>query len=248
MTEYAAALQADSPKFYQRLSGSTLKIIAMVSMLIDHAALTLLFAYVAYTPMEAEEWEICNTIYTLMRSIGRTAFPIFCFLLCEGFFYTRSRTKQAARLLLFAALSEIPFDLVSAGTFSWSMQNVFFTLLIGYLVIWGMEESRDRLKSLHMAACIFIWIAGVVLAELLHTDYGGKGIILIVILYLFCYNRVAAGIVGYLSMLWEPWCFPAFLLIQGYNGKRGLPLKYVFYLFYPLHLLLLYLLTRLMWA
>lgn len=246
MTEYAAALQADSPKFYQRLSGSTLKIIAMVSMLIDHAAVTLLFAYVAYTPMEAAEWEICNTIYTLMRNIGRTAFPIFCFLLCEGFFYTRSRTKQAARLLVFAALSEIPFDLASLGTLSWGLQNVFFTLLIGYLVIWGMEESKARLKSLHMTACIFIWIAGAVLAELLHTDYGWKGIVLIGILYLFRFNRVAAGVVGYLSMLWEPWCFPAFLLIQGYNGKRGLPLKYVFYLFYPLHLLLLYLLTRLM--
>lgn len=246
MTEYAAALQADSPKFYQRLSGSTLKIIAMVSMLIDHAAVTLLFAYVAYTPMEAAEWEICNTIYTLMRNIGRTAFPIFCFLLCEGFFYTRSRTKQAARLLVFAALSEIPFDLASLGTLSWGLQNVFFTLLIGYLVIWGMEESKARLKSLHMTACIFIWMAGAVLAELLHTDYGWKGIVLIGILYLFRFNRVAAGVVGYLSMLWEPWCFPAFLLIQGYNGKRGLPLKYVFYLFYPLHLLLLYLLTRLM--
>lgn len=236
-------------KPYQRLSGSTLKIIAMIVMTIDHAAAVLLYQYVAYTPMSQEQWGRLNLLYQIMRIIGRSAFPIFCFLLCEGFIHTGSRMRQAGRLLVFALLSEMPFDLAISGRLTWKSQNVFFTLLAGYLVIWGIDSVRRKMAGKRLpelAVCLLILWTGIYLAEMFHTDYGASGVLLIVILYLFRFHRMLACFAGYLSMLWEAWCFPAFILIQGYNGKRGLSLKYIFYLFYPVHLAVFYLITKLL--
>lgn len=242
MTEATGILQ----KPYEKLSGGVLKSIALLTMLIDHVAAVVLYHYMSYTPMAPEQWEKWDLLYTIMRNIGRTSFPLFCFLLCEGFFHTSSRSRQAGRLLLFALISEIPYDLAVMGYVTGARQNVFFTLLVGYLMIWALEWTRERLAQSSwwlVGAAFALLFTGTNVAELICADYGKRGVLLIAILYLFRLDRPLAGIAGYVCMIGTPWCFPAFLLIQCYNGKRGVQLKYLFYLFYPVHLMALYLLT-----
>ena len=114
----------------QGISGYWLKVIAVVSMLIDHTSAVIL-----------EQIPGLENPAFLMRIIGRAAFPIYCFLLVEGFYHTRSRAKYAGRLFLFALISEVPFDLAfSRRMWDFSSNNVFFTLLFGLLVIWGVVE------------------------------------------------------------------------------------------------------------
>ncbi|MBO6015235.1 MAG: hypothetical protein J6P60_01445, partial [Lachnospiraceae bacterium] len=97
------------------------------------------------------------------------------------------------------------------------------------------------LRILILATCgaLFIWIG-----DLVRCDYGGKGIRLIMIFYLLRQYRSIACVVGYSSFMWEAYCFPAFLLIPFYNGRRGAGKKYVFYLFYPVHIIALYFIRK----
>lgn len=236
-------------KGYQCLTGSTLKIIAIITMLLDHTGAAVIFRGLANKAFNPEYYELWSGVYRIMRDAGRTAFPIFCFLLVEGFCYTRSRKRYALQLFLFALISELPFDYVFYGTVAVWAQNVYFTLLIGLLVIWFAEGIksfyRKQSRILMVLLQLMVLFAGGFTAYLLGTDYSYKGVVLIYIFYALRNWRSVAGMVGYLSFLWEPWCFPAFLLVQCYNGKRGISLKYLFYLFYPLHLLVLYVFLRL---
>ncbi len=217
---------------YARLSGSTLKIIAMISMFIDHTAACLIYP-VFYN--SDYNWYPC---YIVMRQIGRIAFPIFCFLLVEGFYHTSSRKKYALRLFLFALLSEVPFDLAVFQTFWYpAYQNVFFTLLFGFLTIWAIEKTKEQHASWLLQ--ISVMAAGCILAWLIKTDYDYKGIILILIFYIFYQQTRPRTLTGCLSLAWEPAAILAFVPINLYNGRRGLRIKWMFYLFYPAHLLLL---------
>ena len=109
------------------ISAATLKWIALITMTIDHFAASGLFSQLAYGMVG---WRLADQLYMLLRIIGRLAFPIYCFLLAEGFRHTRSRERYALRLGLFALISEIPFDLAACHVvWDWNDQNVFFTLL-----------------------------------------------------------------------------------------------------------------------
>ncbi len=222
------------------LSGSTLKLIAIITMVIDHFAASIIYHGILLpaAPISegTSEWTWYQ-IYNLMRVIGRIAFPIFCFLLVEGFIFTSNRTKYALRLALFSLLSEFPFDLaIFKMPVNWEYQNVFFTLLLGFLVIWGMDKVKSSSYAIPLQMLLFL--AGCVLACILKTDYDYKGILLITVLYLFRSNRSMQTLAGCISLLWEPEACLAFIPLHLYNGKRGLSLKYVFYLFYPMHLLI----------
>lgn len=221
----------------------TLKYIAVLSMLIDHFAASFFIIYTSYYD-KCEDFRWADQIYLLLRGIGRSAFPIFCFVLVEGFLHTKSRIKYMLRLMLFAILSELPFDLALQDSY-WEIgsQNVFWTLLIGFLVLWAIE----KLRSMHQYDVVFRYSASFVVgmvamlfAELLKTDYSAFGVLLIWVLYELRESRLSACVAGYLCLIWEAWCFPAFLFIYFYNGERGKGLKYFFYSFYPLHLLVLY--------
>lgn len=225
-------------KAWNGFSGSTLKLIAIVSMLIDHIGASVLENGLLRSSLAPSGSVLHNRLSVLddiLRAIGRPAFPIFCFLLVEGFLHTRDSRKYAIRLFLFALISEIPFDLAIYRTLvNWGMQNVFFTLLIGLLV---MMACTHFFKNIWMQSVIFA--LGLVAGYLLHTDYGFKGVLLIEILYFFRYDRKNQCIAGAISFSWEMTAPLAFLPIYFYNGKRGLSLKYFFYLFYPVHLLIL---------
>ena len=135
------------PARFQILSGSGLKLIAIITMLIDHTAAVLLSIYPpAMTPLFYIGGRGYSA-YRICRDIGRIAFPIFCFLLIEGFLHTRNRWRYGRNLFLFALISEIPWNFMFADTWTYAKQNVFFTLFLGYLgfcVIEPVPARRDR--------------------------------------------------------------------------------------------------------
>lgn len=255
------------------ISGAVLKWIAIITMTVDHVAAVLLehalFGYGRWADAVYAEDGLYQTLYTLyiwMRRIGRIAFPLFCFLIVEGFIHTRSRAKYALRLLIFAAVSEVPFDLAFSGTFfTFSYNNVFFTLLIGLLVIWAIDwgERRFPLASEGMAWKTYLrnmllrvlidlaaMFAGAVLAEYLNTDYGAAGVLVIAILWLlrrFPWFAMAWAVVflALTSGSIEIWAIIDVLFVLLYDGTRGRQRKYFFYVYYPAHLLALALIVGL---
>lgn len=258
-------IQAGKIQGKRGISSAVLKNIAVVTMLIDHIGAVivarLLIRNGLYEAMVNQEaytaWVGQNGgmygIYMAMRIIGRFAFPIYCFLLVEGFQKTHNVKKYLGRMFLFALISEIPFDLALSGRlWDTEYQNVFFTLFIGLMVIAGLRLVDQRLagtetwrKLAGVGLYAVIIVAGSVLALVLKTDYSFKGILAITVLYLFRSRRKAqvwAGVIVFLLMDGlEMIAALSFLLIWFYNGERGRQNKYFFYFFYPVHLLLLWL-------
>lgn len=235
-----------------RLSGSDLKWIAIVTMLIDHIGAVILEKGVilSYNQQLSTALSYDTSVFfshmdRMIRQIGRISFPIFCFLLVEGFFHTSNKAKYALRLSLFALLSEIPFDLCFNGAIlEFSYQNVMVTLLLGFLTIWAMDTARQY----HPALFLLPAAAGILAGYLCHADYNWKGIILILILYLLYNYPLERTITACISLLWEPAACFAFLPLNMYNHKKGQSIKYFFYLFYPVHLLLLFLIRYLIFG
>ena len=149
------------------LSAAALHILAMSFMLLDHLWATLL---------PAQEWMTC---------VGRLAFPIFAFMAVEGCFHTHSFKKYAQRMLLFALLSEIPFDLMYGGTWFYPVhQNVIWTLLIGLLGIRAMEAVREKRKMwLYLLTCAAVTVLGVALGTVGMVDYYGMGVLTVFVFY-----------------------------------------------------------------
>ena len=224
----------------QFLNGFHLKLIAICTMFIDH---------MGYTLFPGVMW---------LRCVGRVAFPIFCFLIAEGCVYTHDRKKYALRLLVFALLSEIPFNLMNSGMI-WDPydQNVLWTLLTGALVCWLIDWALKKCTPLSFVLTGAAMVAAYWLLEIGNTDYGGWGMLLVAAFY--GVHRAPSGAVvkmiaqafglaffsigvmgGYLSI--ELWSLAALVPIWLYNGQRGFSNKavqYGFYAFYPVHILAL---------
>lgn len=221
------------------LNGNVLKIIAILTMIIDHIGAALIeprmMQMMAAGDQGSPELMAWLRVDHVLRFIGRTSFPIFCFLLAEGFLHTRDTKKYAGRLLLFALISEIPFDLAFFGSwFDPGYQNVFFTLFLGLAALTAIKEFRETPWKQAVAV-----VASCGCAMLINSDYGAFGVFFVILLYLLRYDPRLQTILGSASLLWEPAAILAFLPIRMYNGARGhWNLKYVFYAFYPVHLLL----------
>lgn len=210
------------------INSTQLKIIALLTMLIDHIGLML----------------FPNLI--IFRCIGRLSFPIYCFALVEGFFYTKDVKKYVLRIAIFAVVAEIPYDLaISNSLINIYSQNVFFTLLIGLLMIFFMEKRPDLTG--------IIVIVAVFMAIILHTDYDAGGIAFIYFFYEFrdkkkYRNWCVIGLNIIVALLNPPGPLKfvqafgslALIPISFYNGEKGKGMKYLFYLFYPLHFLVLF--------
>ena len=184
----------------------------------------------------------------VMRMAGRLAFPIYCFLLVEGFVHTHDFRKYALRMLGFALLSEFPFDWAFFSGVWWGHQNVYFTLLLGLLAMKALDTFRtgegtpDARGILCAAVCTGA-------AALLRCDYDVMGMALILALYLTRKDRTAQCIAGAVFTLFEPVAPLAFGLVWFYSGERGSCSRaeqWTFYWFYPVHLFLLAVLTNLL--
>ena len=210
----------------QCLDSFQLKCIAIVSMALDHTGAVL---------YPSQIW---------LRCLGRIAFPIFCFLIVEGFFHTHDVRRYMGRLGVFALISEIPYDLAFRGVpLEYAHQNVFFTLLIGIGMMVLLERNREwPVKAVIML--LAMW-----LAVLIRSDYNFRGVLLIFVFYIFHESRwlaVTSG--GFWNFLYQgviqKYGVLSVLPLALYNGERGRKMKYFFYIFYPAHLLLLYGISR----
>lgn len=231
------------------LTSAALHILAMVFMLLDH-----LWA----TVVPGNEWMTC---------VGRLAFPIFAFLLVEGFFHTRNRKKYALRLFAGAVVSEIPFNLMcSGGIFYPVHQNVLWTFLIAFglmAINEGVKGAKLWKRSLCFGASV---ILGLLAGTLTMVDYYGFGVLMVLVFYLFrgdaWYHRLGQFLCLYwinvemmgglvyeftaLGRLWvihqQGFALLALLPIWLYRGQKGHSSKvfqYFCYAFYPAHMLIL---------
>lgn len=258
------------------LRSDVIKIIAMLCMLIDHTGVCLserLYVYI----LDAKLAYMILEIGKLFRIVGRIAFPIFCYQLVVGFFYTKNKKKHIIYLAIFALISEIPFNLLDSFSVSDpGYQNVMFTLLVGMLVLCAIDKIYDysvnsgyynntKDKVLLYSAATLIVLAASLLVELTHTDYGAKGVILVVLFYImFKSDNFSLYMVAVLFLIevaivtyfrggginrvityceTEAFALLAFPIIALDNGKRrgGNILKWFGYMFYPCHMLLLFL-------
>lgn len=185
----------------------------------------------------------------LYRIIGRLAFPIYCFLLVEGYFHTKDLDKYIKRLFVFALLSEIPFDLAFYDKIGFAHQNIFFTLFIGLGAMYFLDN-----KEKYNIPNIFVLMISGILSMLLSVDYSFIGIIYILAFYytrdypknkrlirlaliIFITNLLSSSMIQQYALLALPIIYP-------YNGKLGpknKPLQLLFYAAYPLHLTIFYL-------
>lgn len=208
---------------FQGFSSFELRIIALITMIIDHIG-KVIFPHVV-----------------LFKMIGRISFPLFCFLLVEGFFYTGSRQKYMLRMLAMAFISEIPYDLAFHGRIIYlGAQNVFFTLSLGLFVMIMMEKNKDTYSR-----CI-VGVIGITMSIFLRTDYSYIGMLMICFFYFFRESKIIRDlgqIAINISVRGIQWVGALALIpIHFYNNKCGnKKYKWLFYSIYPVHLLILYL-------
>ncbi len=219
------------------MSAFVLKIIAVITMFIDHIGYVIFDGHFSY-----------------FNYIGRIAFPIFAFQISEGYIHTKNLKMYFFKLFIFALISQIPFMLITSIITKDFYLNVFFTLLLGLLAIFIYDKLKY--KFLGILASVVLGLA----AEFSHCDYGFYGVAIILIFYIFKNDIIkasiffiTANIVQYsipmikYNSLFNPklvclllcTCLPI-IFIAAYNGQKGKDTKYFLYLFYPIHLLLLY--------
>ena len=216
------------------MTGFILKIIALISMLFDHLGYT-----------------IFNS-FSFMNYIGRLSFPIFAFCLTEGYTHTKNLNKYFFRLGIFAIISQIPYMLFES-TFSNNFNlNILFTLLLGLLAITLFNKIKNKILG------YIIVILCAIIAQFFYFDYGWFGIATIFVFYIFKNKKLCMNIffilitfINYYYHFIQTSRYEYLLIIlfaclslipiNLYNGKKGKDSRYLLYIFYPLHLMILYL-------
>ena len=216
------------------MSNFVLKIIAMITMFLDH------LGYAIYSKFSAFNY------------IGRLSFPIFAFGISEGYSHTKSKKNYCIRLLMFAITSQVPFMWFNSMFRSVFSLNIFFTLLLGLIAIIGYEQCENKAVGVLLVSCLALT------ADTIKADYGYFGVLMIFIFHVFKNKKwlmylsyIALCIFKYLPLALTTgayleygllclWTIMALGIIYFYNGKKGIDTKYLLYGFYPAHLILLY--------
>ncbi|MCL1819188.1 MAG: conjugal transfer protein TraX [Oscillospiraceae bacterium] len=229
-----------------------LKWIAIASMLIDHIGASGLI------PTDGLPYFVC-------RSIGRLAFPLFAFMIAEGYFYTKNYKKYIMRLIVFMAISEIPFDLFLRGSFPvWESQSIYVTFTIALAGLYFFDHFAAAGKRMQSLLAL---LTAAFAAEQLNADYGVYGILIVFIFYFYrdrprsaaawfsavvivnaILNAVSAMPLtrSVIFSLINIFALFALIPILLYNRKKGYSSskwQYFFYAFYPVHLIILYFLA-----
>ncbi len=252
------------------MSTFLLKLIAIISMTIDHVG-----AAIGTTCVDGKLYLsglIPEDTYNLLRCIGRLAFPIYCYLIVEGYYHTRSLKKYGTRLFVFSIISQVPFSLAFLKSpTDFSDLNVYFTLLFGLICVYLVDVAKKKYAecknngtsaALYIVGCPIAVILIMVFSIFIHTDYSAFGIMLILLFYFFRTDKeksltdaknahkfiwlfISFGLVTYVfSNTVEMLGLLALLPIGLHNNKKGPSMKYVFYAYYPVHLLILYLIFK----
>lgn len=239
------------------LTSFHLHIIAMALMLCDHLWVTL---------VPGNDW---------LTDIGRIAFPIFAFMTVEGFFHTKDLKKYVKRLLFFALISEIPFNLVVAGSVFYPLhQNVLWTFLIGIGLMWINEQAKDKKAWVRFLVGIGTVLMGFIIGLITFVDYHYAGVMTVLAFYFFrgrnwkcflaqllCLIYINAEILsGYeyvfeffgreWHILRQSFAILAIIPIWLYRGKQGYynrAVKELYYRFYPAHLIILWLIRQIIY-
>lgn len=236
------------------LNAAHLKMIAMVCMLLDHMWATVI---------GGNYWMTC---------VGRIAFPIFAFQVAQGYARTKNFKRYLLRMFLFALISELPFNLMSEGWWIGPFhQNVMFTFCLALLLLRVIDRALAKHWALGLIAVVAGAAVGYVVGTLTFVDYGGCGILMVLVFWLFRDVRfgwliqlaamlyinfeMLGGMYLGLSLFGQTVMFPdqgfavlAMLPIGLYNGKKGVQsraFQYAVYAFYPLHMLVLGLIVML---
>lgn len=247
------------------ISQEGIKLIACLSMLVDHIGYEIIYPLYAsmsvVSAADLPEVKLVYNLYLLCRCIGRIAFPIFAFLLVEGIHHSRNRKRYALRLVLGVLMAEIPYNLVVSGQYFWQQQSVMVTLLLGFCAVLCMEKCH----SLAWKPVVAIPFA--LLAKWSMADYGWAGIVLIALfelsremyrpnlvriggmIVLFHYMSSYVFQIGNFSLPMQVLGVLSMLFIANYDGRKLTNSKAVqwgFYLFYPVHLLMLWTIGKLL--
>lgn len=229
--------RADALRKIQVLDGTALKLIALVTMVIDHVG------------------DIFFPEQMWMRAIGRLAMPIFCFCVAEAYIHTRDRRAYLERLGLFALISELPFDFAHAGGIDLAQQNIMLTFALAVMALMAYDYLYEKQGGGIRGTVVGgLAVAGIGLLSIaLRADYNFSAVGLVFVFYVlrdrdpFIRN---VGAVAFEALVRNVgiyrWGVLSFFPLMMYNGKRGRGLKMFFYLFYPGHLLLLGLLRMLL--
>lgn len=232
-----------------KMNVDLLRIVAIVCMTLDHLCKVLL---------PGNEW---------MNYLGRIAFPIFAFQIAEGFIHTSNLKQYFLRIVTFAFLSEIPFDLVFCGEFFYfDYQNVLFTFALSILALAVLEKIKKSPTPKTILVSGILFIAVLVVAHFFEVDYGVAGVLTVVAFYIFrtfplawffqlislifinvflfpgrsVLTRIFGEIISFPVQIFALFSLVPIWLYNGKKGNHGKAFQYGFYLFYPLHLLILY--------
>jgi len=233
------------------LNRTQIKYIAIAAMLLDHLAAFLL---------SPEKYPGLIVLYIIMRTIGRVAAPVMFYFLVEGFMHTSSKRNYCLRLLSFAILSQIPYSLLRYGNVASGDLNVMFTLLFSFLMLMVVEKTSSQIIK-GMAVFLFTFISvfsdwgliGPLMAWLFYVTRSDRkkqvrnyllivGIqLLSTVIFMICNTQNRYEGICQLGL------FLVIPLLQFYNGEPGRRTavnKWLFYIFYPLHLLLIWLVLK----
>ncbi|MBQ9280327.1 MAG: conjugal transfer protein TraX [Clostridia bacterium] len=214
-----------------------LKILACILMLVDHIGF-------CFFPK-----------LIILRKIGRLAFPIFAFQIAVGFSRTSNKKKYILRMLIFALVSEIPFLFFRvASGYTEFRTNIGFSFFISLLCLYLIDSFQNKKNILYL----FLIIPLIASAVLLKVDYSFLGPVFVILFYLFGQEKKYFPILFitaiYATLIYvlllksdiQLYCLISLFIILLYNGKKGPNLKYLFYIFYPAHFLILGILNYLM--
>lgn len=216
------------------MNGFVIKLIACFSMILDHV-----------------KYAIPQTDCFITEYLGRMSYPLFAFLITEGYIHTNNLKTYYKRLFIFAIISQIPFMLFRTLVGHWKMLNIMFTLLLGLFSITVYDKVKKEYISFP------ICIAVILLGEIINVDYGWFGVAIILMFYIFRKNK-CYKLISYILLVIAYFYFSSIVIINKYviilfiscllpiipillyNGKQGKKIKYFFYWFYPVHMIILY--------
>lgn len=217
-----------------------LKYIAMICMLCDHIGMLFFEPFAGKSALFGEVFDVP------LRTLGRWSFPLFLFCLIQGYFHTHNKVAYAKRLLIAAVLAEIPYDFGTTGhCFVWTQNNIMWTMgMIVFMCLLYDKAREQKELCVRICYCGIIWSVFAWLAYFTHVEYGFAAITAATVLYFYREKQTF----GYglsllvLTILFSPveaLALPTVLLIHFYNQQKGKQFKYLFYVFYPLHLVIL---------